>query len=100
MTAITFFTRVFPFLFFGRKKPPEIIGFVGKYIPPVVITILVLYCLKDINLDKAPYGLEELLAVITVIVLHLWRGNPLLSIFGATVLYMSLLQSAVLTRVM
>lgn len=100
IAAVTFFTRVFPFFFFGKKQPPAIISFVGKYIPPVVITILVLYCLKDINFSLAPYGLNEAIATAVVIVLHLWKGNPLLSIFGATILYMFLLQSGILASFM
>jgi branched-subunit amino acid transport protein AzlD len=100
MAAVTFFTRVFPFLFYRHKKPPEIILFVGKYIPPVVITILVVYCLKDIDWGKAPYGFNEMLAVLLVFILHGWRRNPLLSIFGATLFYMFLAQTAVINRLM
>lgn len=96
IACITFFTRVFPFLFFGQKQPPKLITFVGKYIPPIVITILVIYCLKDINFSVAPYGFNEILAVLTVATLHLWKNNPMISIFGATVLYMFLLQSEIL----
>lgn len=100
IAAITFFTRVVPFLFFRNRKPPEVILFVGKYIPPIVITILVIYCLKDIRWDKIPYGLNECIAVSLVIILHLWRRNSLISIFGATIAYMFLLQSDILSNIM
>jgi len=96
MVAVTFFTRVFPFLFYGHNKPPKIIFFVGKYIPPVVITILVIYCLKDVTWGRVPYGFNEMIAVLLVVMLHVWWRNPLLSIFGATLFYMYLVQSAVL----
>ena len=98
MAAITFLTRVFPFLFFRNGKPPEVILFIGKFIPPTLLTILVIYCLKDIHFEKGPYGGNELLAVILVIILHLRLGNPLISIFGATLVYMFLIQSDILSR--
>jgi len=100
MAFITFLTRVFPFLFFRDGQPPELILFIGKFIPPTLITILVIYCLKDIPLGMLPYGLNELLAVIIVIVLHLRLGNPLISIFGATLVYMFLIQSNIISRLL
>lgn len=98
MAAITFLTRVFPFLFFRNGQPPEVILFIGKYIPPTLITILVIYCLKDINLVNTPYGCNELIAAIMVVALHLRLGNPLISIFGATAVYMFLIQSEIIGR--
>lgn len=97
IAAITLFTRAFPFLFFDRSQPPELLLFVGKYIPPVIMTILVLYCLKDIKWGSVPHGLNEVLAVLAVVLLHAWKRNPLLSIFGSTVLYMLLVQTRILT---
>jgi len=98
IAAITFLTRVFPFLFFRKGKIPDLILFVGKYIPPTVITILVIYCLKDISFGILPYGCNELIAVVLVVFLHLRLGNPLVSIFGATFVYMFLIQSDVIKR--
>ncbi|MBP2645270.1 MAG: branched-chain amino acid transport [Firmicutes bacterium] len=97
MALITLLTRAFPFIFFHGRKPPDLILFIGKHIPPVVITILVIYCLKDVKLTQAPYGLCEILSVLAVVLLHLWRRNPFLSIFGATVFYMFLLQASPLS---
>ncbi|CUH96729.1 putative membrane protein [Propionispora sp. 2/2-37] len=96
---ITMVTRYFPFLFFSAKQPPEVLLFIGKYIPPVIITILVLYCLKDIQWGGIPHGLNEVLAVMAVLLLHSWKRNPLLSIFGPTVLYMILLQTGAMEKV-
>lgn len=98
MTAITFLTRVLPFLFFRKQQPPEIVLFVGRYIPPVLLTILVIYCLKDIKWSQSPHGFNEIIAVSTVVILHLKFRNTLISIFAATLLYMFLIQSAVLTK--
>ncbi len=93
MAIITFFTRLFPFLFFQKKDPPLLLIFIEKYIPPMVMVILVIYCLRDVKWTILPYGLPEALAVILVALIHIRLKNPLLSIFGGTIFYMFTIQS-------
>ena len=38
------------------------------------------------------FGISELAASLTVITLHLWKRNPMLSILCGTILYMVLVQ--------
>lgn len=89
-----FCTRFLPFLFFppGKKIPP-IIQYIGRVLPPAVIGMLVIYCLKSVNVSKAPFGIPEFVAVAVVIFLHVWKRNNLLSIGAGTVLYMFLIQA-------
>lgn len=68
------------------------IQYLGKVLPPAVIGMLVIYCLKSVNVLAAPFGLPELIAVAAVILLHVWKRNNLLSIGAGTVLYMFLIQ--------
>lgn len=93
--AITiFFTRAIPFLFFPKgKEIPKIIQYLGKVLPPAVIGMLVIYCLKSVNVLVYPYGLPEFIAAMVVILLHVWKRNNLLSIGVGTVLYMVIIQS-------
>lgn len=95
MAVVTFFTRLFPFLFFTRRDPPEIVLFIGKYIPPMVMVILVVYSLGEVNWTERPHGIPEVLAIVIVVVLHWAFKNPLISIFGGTILYMVLLQTGI-----
>ena len=89
MAAITFGTRLAPFVIFGRgEKPPEIIIYLGKYLPPAIITI---YCFKNITLTSGNHAIPEALASITVILLQLKLKNTMISIFTGTALYMVLL---------
>lgn len=89
----TFATRVIPFLFFPKgKEIPRTIQYLGKVLTPAVIGMLVVYCLKNTAIVRAPYGIPELIAVVTVVALHLWKRNNLLSIGVGTVLYMVLIQ--------
>jgi len=93
IALVTVALRVLPFLIFGGKKEtPAFITYLGKVLPFAIMGMLVVYCLKGISLVQAPYGLPEILAVATVVLLHLWKRNTLLSIVGGTVLYMVLIQ--------
>lgn len=91
---VVFTTRAIPFvLFSGKKEIPEIVKYLGKVLPPAVVGMLVIYCLKAVNVVKFPFGLPEFIAVFVVIVLHVWKRNNLLSIGVGTVLYMVLIQT-------
>lgn len=96
MTAVTFALRALPFFLFGGKKtggqPPRWVSYLGGVLPPAVIALLVVYCLRNINLFSGSHGLPELLCVAIAALLHLWRRNELLSIFGSTIIYMVLVQ--------
>lgn len=94
VSGTIFLTRLIPFLFFppGKEVPP-LIRYLGKALPPAVIGMLVVYCLKGVHLASYPHGLPELIAVAVVVVLHVWKRNNMLSIGAGTVLYMFLIQT-------
>lgn len=92
MALVTLATRAFPFLLFSRRDPPAVIKFVEKYIPPMVMAVLIVYCLKDISWTVLPSGLREITALVVVGTLHIWKKNAMLSIFGGTAFYMILLR--------
>jgi branched-subunit amino acid transport protein AzlD len=93
MALVTALLRFAPFLLFkNQDKRPAIITYLGTVLPYGVMGMLVVYCLKSVSLLSAPYGLPEFLAVAAVVLLHLWRRNTLLSIFGGTAIYMVLVQ--------
>lgn len=89
----TMATRFLPFFVFPANRPvPKYVQYLGKVLPYAVIGLLVVYCLKNVSVLSAPYGLPELIAVSAVVGLHLWKRNMLLSIGGGTALYMLLVQ--------
>ena len=93
MALVTMATRFLPFLIFGeRRKTPELILYLGKVLPCAVMGMLVVYCLTDATFLQAPFGLPELIGIVVVALLHLWRRNSLLSIGVGTVVYMLLVQ--------
>ena len=90
---VTMATRFLPFLIFGEKrKTPSVIEYLGTVLPCAIMGMLVVYCLKDISLFTAPFGLPELISCVVVAALHVWKRNSLLSIGGGTVCYMLLVQ--------
>ena len=93
MAAVTLLTRALPFLLFDRgDHPPRIVLYLGQVLPPAIIAMLIVYCLKGVSFAAPAGWLPALAAGLTAAGLHLWRHNDLLSIFGATVLYMVLVQ--------
>ena len=93
MALVTALTRFLPFwVFDGKRQVPGWIRYLGSVLPYSIMSMLVVYCLKDISLLRFPYGLPELLACAAVVVLHVWKRNSLLSIGGGTVCYMLLVQ--------
>ena len=93
IAAGTVATRFFPFLIFppGRKVP-AFIERIQVLLPAAVIGLLVVYCLRDINIFSESRGIPELIALAVILLLHLWRKNTLLSIAGGTITYMLLVQ--------
>jgi branched-subunit amino acid transport protein AzlD len=92
MVAATLLTRALPFIFFARRDPPPVFAFLERYLPPLVMAILVFASLKDVPVATAPYGLPAFAGTAAAALLHLWKRNALLSIVGATALYMALVR--------
>ncbi len=89
----TMATRFLPFLIFRDNKPtPKYIQYLGKALPAAIFGMLVVYCLKSVNVLAYSYGLPELIAIAVTVGLHLWKRQTLLSIAGGTVCYMLLVQ--------
>lgn len=93
IAAATVLTRFLPFLVFPAGKPtPKYVSFLGKALPGAVFGLLVIYCLKNVSILAGSHGLPELIAIVLVVLLHLWKRQMLLSIAVGTVCYMLLVQ--------
>lgn len=88
-SVVTFALRAVPFILFGgERKMPPLVQKVADKLPPAIMAVLVIYCLKDSLLSIGAGTLATGIAVVTVVVLHLWKRNTLLSIFAGTAIYM------------
>ena len=84
---VTLIIRAVPFVAFDGT-----VTYLGKVLPPAIMVILVIYCVKGINLFTGSHGIPELLSIAVVALLHIWKKNTLLSIAVGTILYMILVQ--------
>ena len=85
--CITVLLRALPFLIFnGNKTLPKPVQTLGRYLPPAIMAVLIVYCLKDGT------GVWQLLAVVVVAVSYKWKHNTFLSILLGTVCYMVFLR--------
>ncbi|MDD2190320.1 MAG: AzlD domain-containing protein [Eubacteriales bacterium] len=93
IAVITFALRAAPFVLFGGTgTTPKLITYLGNTLPPAVMGMLIIYCLRNVSILSSPFGLPELVGVAAVALLHLWRKNNLISILGGTVIYMVMVQ--------
>ena len=93
MAGVTFLTRALPFLLFDRgEKPPRVVLYLGRVLPPAIIAMLIVYCVRGVTFSAPAGWVPTLLAGPAAVLLHLWKGNDLISMFGATGLYMVLVQ--------
>ncbi len=87
----TALTRFLPFLVFNSNKPtPKYLEYLGKYLPPAVFGMLVVYCLKGISFASPIGFLPEIISVLLTVILHLLFRKMLVSIAGGTAVYMIL----------
>ncbi len=93
MALVTAGLRFLPFLIFGEnRKTPPLVTYLGQVLPFAIMGMLVVYCLKDVSLAAAPFGIPEAIGCAVVTMLHIWKRNTLLSIGAGTVCYMLLVQ--------
>ena len=93
MAAATILTRFLPFILFPQgKKHPRIIDQLSPLLPPAMMGLLVVYCLRSVDVSAPPHGLPELIAIAVTAGLHLWKRNTRISIGAGTVVYMLLVQ--------
>lgn len=111
MAVVTFLTRFLPFLLFDRgEAPPKLVLYLGRVLPPAVIAMLIIYCLRSPAVVVSPDltatmsgwwaaivsffvgWAPQLICGAVVVILHVWKKNNLLSIFSGTILYMILVQ--------
>ncbi len=91
MSVLTVLMRFLPFAAF-RKHTPEYVTYLGRVLPPAIIGMLVIYCLKDITPAVHPFGFPELIAAACVVGVQVWKRNSLISILAGTGIYMMLVQ--------
>ncbi|MGI6031681.1 MAG: branched-chain amino acid transporter permease [Eubacteriales bacterium] len=92
MAAVTLLTRALPFFCFRQGEVPGWVQYLGRVLPPAVMAMLIVYSFRNVELFGGSHGLPELIAAVTVVGLHVWKRNNLLSILAGTAVYMVCVQ--------
>jgi len=93
VVAATVLTRFLPYVLFPEgRKIPDFILYLGKVLAPAVFGMLVIYCLKNVDFAAGAHGLPELLSILAVILLYLWKKSMVVPLIGGTALYMVLIR--------
>ncbi|MBQ9662814.1 MAG: AzlD domain-containing protein [Oscillospiraceae bacterium] len=88
----TILERSLPFLIFRGKELPEAVVYLGRVLPMAIMTTLIFYCMREIRFTDAAACLPQLIAAAVTALLHLWKGNTMVSIAGGTLCCMLLTQ--------
>ena len=92
VALVTWGLRAAPFLLFGNRPLPKTMRYLGKALPPALMTVLVIYCLRNTRFDQSPFGIPELASCTLVALLQIVKKNMYLSIIAGTVCYMILIR--------
>lgn len=88
----TMFTRFTPFIAFGGEKPaPKYVQYLGKALPGAALGLLVVYCLRNVDLLSGNHGIPVFAAMFLTVAVHVWKRQMLLSIAVGTVTYILLI---------
>ena len=88
VALITWGLRAAPFMLFGNRPLPGMMHYLGRALPPAIMTVLVIYCLRNTSFSQFPFGIPEIAACAVVTALQIIRKNMYLSIVTGTICYM------------
>ena len=82
--------RLLPFIIFANGKLPKLVKFYEKYLPYSLMAILFCYCFASVKFSVYPHGFPEIITLIVITLLHIWKKNVMLSLFLGTVVFLIL----------
>ena len=89
----TMLTRFLPFLIIGaNRETPKYIQYLGKIFPCAIFALLIVYCLRNVDIFSGSHGLPEFLGIIATVLIHLFKRKMLLSMAVGTAIYIFLVQ--------
>lgn len=83
---ITWALRAIPFALLRPIQESEFLAYIGERMPLGIMTILSVYTLRNTPLTTQGLAFTAI-AVLTTLVLHLWRNDFTLSVFSGTTVF-------------
>ncbi len=92
MSLVTILLRFLPFLVFNKDKNiPDVVIFLGNVLPSAALGMLIVYGLRYVSFNVYPFGFNEIVASLVVVILQVYKKNSILSIIFGTITYIVLL---------
>lgn len=89
----TILLRFLPFLIFKPNQPtPKYIVYLGKSLPLAIFAMLVVYSIRSASFFSNDYAIKEWIAILFVVLIHLYKRNMFISIVCGTIFYMLLIR--------
>lgn len=88
--AVTWALRALPFAVLTPLRSSPLVACLGTAMPVGVMVVLVVYTLRAFDPRVPDRAWPIVLALTFTVVLHLWRRNVLLSVFGGTAVHVVL----------
>ena len=85
--TITFALRAVPFAVVNRLRSAPAVTYLGRHLPSGIMTILVVYLLRDTRLTYPLFGVIQLLPVAVTAASYAWKRHMLLSMAAGTLTY-------------
>lgn len=83
-------TRAMPFLFLSRHSQHPLLEYLGRYLPPALMVLLVVYAVSDLPMANQQWSIS-LGSLVLVAVTQWFSKNALLSIAMGSLFYMVLI---------
>lgn len=77
LTVAITFTKVLPFLFSSVLKNSELLTEIGRYLPPYIMLLLVIFEIRIPGFVVKPYNIPAVSALLVLIPVH-WRWRKLI----------------------
>lgn len=91
IAVVTVLLRFLPFwIFGGGRRTPRFVLYLGRVLPPAIMGMLVVYCLRGTDVQTVSSWLPAAVSVAAVALLQVATKRSLVSILGGTALYMVL----------
>jgi branched-subunit amino acid transport protein AzlD len=67
-------TRFTPFLALSSaQRAAKVVSYLGSVLPPAMLGLLTVFCLRNVSIPADPHGIPELIAIAVIVVLHKGR---------------------------
>lgn len=89
--GLSLITRILPFIFGKFLADNLSIRKLSFYLPATIMLLLVIFELRDLAWQKFPaVGVPQLISLVAVSIIHLWKKNMFLSLFCGMVIFFTL----------